>query len=637
MDGLSAFFDGSYMPHGHCYLWQPGILWTHVISDIFIAAAYFSIPFGLYYIRKKRQDWQYTGLFVLFSLFIFWCGVTHLLSIFTIWHGIYGIHGITKIITAVVSFFTAVVLMKNLPRILLIPSVKQIEDVNRKLAEEKIATSRLEAERESQRLINITLNAAPIGLMAIDRSGEIRIANQEVTKALGYSREQLVGKPVTELLAQNDSPSILSNEHIQRLIENKGSTFTYVHESLVDGMTQSGTAIPLEIRMHGEVISDEQIIFVSISDQRFKLKADKDSARLKAIIKSCDDAIIGKTLSGVVTDWNPAAEALYGYTEAEMIGEHISKLAPEELHEEIDTIHQSLSKGQKVDHIETVRLRKDGSKVDVMLTISMINDINGKPIGASTIARDITQQKLAQRQLELKNKALLDSNRALEQFAFIASHDLKEPLRKIISFGHIIKEEVESKLSEQSREFLGYMLNATERMQTLLESLLSYSRVTSRAKPFETVDLNEVMNDVLSDLQLAIEESEAKIDCEKLPRIKADRMQMQQLFQNLLGNSLKYKNNQVPPHIQIRSEKPDSYTTIISVKDNGIGFEQEQEAKVFEMFKRLHGRHEYEGIGVGLAICKKIVERHNGSITAISEPNEGAEFRITFLNMDEQE
>lgn len=624
------------MPHGHCYLWQPTILWTHVISDLFIAAAYFSIPFALYYIRKQRRDWQYTRLFVLFSLFIFWCGVTHLMGIVTIWHGIYGIHGVTKIITAVVSFFTAIVLLKFLPKILMIPSVRQIEEVNRKLAEEKITNSKLEAERESQRLINITLNAAPIGLMAIDRFGTIRIANPEVTNILGHSNEQLVGKPVVELLEQDDTPSLLHNDQIQKFIEQEGSTFTYVHESVVYGKTNSGSTIPLEIRMHGEIISGEQIIFVSISDQSFKLKAAQDSARLTAIIKSCDDAIIGKTLSGVVTDWNPAAESLYGYTKAEMIGQHISKLAPPELVDEIDKIHQSLRDGHKVDHLETVRVRKDGTKVDVMLTISPINDIHGNPIGASTIARDITHKKLAERQLELKNKALLASNQELEQFAFIASHDLKEPLRKIISFGRIIKDEVESQLSEQSREFLGYMLNATERMQTLLESLLSYSRVTSRAKPFEEVALSEVIKDVISDLQLLIDESQATIECEVLPVIKADRAQMHQLFQNLIGNSLKYRRSDVRPHIQIRSEKPDLYTVVITVQDNGIGFEQEHQTKIFEMFKRLHGRQEYEGIGVGLAICKKIVERHGGAITASGKPNEGAVFRITFFQLEDQ-
>ena len=635
MENFNTFFDGSYMPHGHCYLWQPQILWTHVISDLFIASAYFSIPFALYYLKKKRTDWQYSRLFLLFSMFIFWCGVTHLMGIITIWHGIYGIHGVTKVITAIVSFLTAVVLLKNLPRILLIPSVQEIEEVNRKLAEEKIANSKLEADRESQRLVNITLNAAPIGLMAIDCAGVIKISNPEVTKILGYSQDQLIGTSLSDLLKENTSTDLISHGHIQGLIEREGATFTYVHEDLVDGKTSQGSLVPLELRMHGEIISGEQVIFVSISDQRFKLKAAKDTARLTAIIKSCDDAIIGKTLSGVVTDWNPAAEKLYGYTEAEMIGQNISKLVPDELHDEIVHIHHDLREGHKVDHLETVRVRKDGSNVDVMLTISPINDIHGKPIGASTIARNISQQKIAQRQLELNNKALLASNQALEHFAFIASHDLKEPLRKIMSFGRIIQEEVENKLSDQSREFLGYMLSATERMQTLLESLLSYSRVTSRAKPFEEVDLNEVVNDVLSDLQLVIDDTEASIEYDQLPLIKADKMQMHQLFQNLIGNSLKYRKDTVKPYIQIRSQKPDLYSVLICVKDNGIGFEQAQGEKIFEMFKRLHGRNEYEGVGVGLAICKKIVERHGGTITAIAEPNEGAEFQITLLTVDD--
>ncbi|NVJ59521.1 MAG: PAS domain S-box protein [Gammaproteobacteria bacterium] len=631
MDLLTSFFDGSYMPHGHCYLWRPEILWTHVLSDILIAASYFSIPVLLFLIKKKRTDWKFKKVFLLFSLFIFLCGVTHLLSIFTIWHGIYGIHGVAKIATAVVSVLSAVVLFKLIPNILSIPSVEQIETANRLVAEKEIEKSRLQAERESERLFKLSLNAAPVGLLAIGKRGVIRIVNDEINEIFGFQNSELVDMEVSSLFVESN---FFSQEVIDRLTSEQGPNFRYISPSIIYAKKKNGDLVPVEVRAHGETYLGEQIIFMSVSDQSYKVQAEEVRSYLSEIVSSCDDAIIGKELDGTVTHWNPAAETLYGYDESEMVGESILKIVPQELHQQVFDFLNELKSGKKIKHIETIRVKKDGSLVNVMLTISPVKDFDGKVIGASVIARDITENINAKKALERQNRALERSNKELESFAFIASHDLKEPLRKIISFGQLIKEEVEAKLEPDTKDYLQYMISATVRMQSLLQSLLTYSRVTSRAKPFENVALNQVIKTVLTDLELKIEETEADIQVVELPEILAEPSQMYQLFQNLISNSLKYRKSDETPRIKIYSEQVNIHQVTVFVEDNGIGFEQKYSEQIFEMFKRLHGRSEYEGTGVGLAICRKIVEHHGGTIMATSSPGEGTVIELHF-NMNE--
>jgi PAS domain S-box-containing protein len=627
---FESFFNGDYMPHGHCYLWKPEILWINVISDSLIALAYFSIPFVLFYIIKKRSDWQFSRLFILFSLFIFMCGVTHVMGIITIWQGFYGLHGLFKFITALVSVITAIALVKLLPSILAIPSIQQIKHTNQRLAQEKIDKAKLEAHEESKRLLEKTLDASPSGLLALDQNGKISIVNQEIADMFGYSKAELIGKDINILLNTSYESTVLDNLFITKKIQQQGSNFKYIHPSIYLAKTQNNQNLPTEIQMHGEQVADEQIVFVAITDQTAKLKAEKTEAYLTAIFDSCDDPILGITLDGIITRWNKAAENLYGYSAQDIIQQSIFNLVSEQDQAQAKQTLEQVSKGQKIDHYEVTRIKKNGIEVQVMVTISPIKDYHGNIFGASIIDRDCTPANAAQQNLELKNIALQNSNKELENFAFIASHDLKEPLRKILSFGQLIQPEVKSLLSEQSREFFGYMLSAADRMQQLLSSLLSYSQISSRAKPHEVVDLNLVIKNVLSDLQLKIEETNATIESDLLPTIKADKIQIHQLFQNLIENALKYRHADRAPIIKIINHESTSYAAHLMISDNGIGFEQQYAEQIFDMFKRLHGRRDYQGTGVGLAICRKIIERHNGSIKAQSTNGEGAIFELHF-------
>ena len=251
------------------------------------------------------------------------------------------------------------------------------------------------------------------------------------------------------------------------------------------------------------------------------------------------------------------------------------------------------------------------------------------------IGIDISERKRAEEQKELYLEQLKRSNKELQDFAFVASHDLQEPLRKIQSFGELLVTEFNDSISEEGRDFLVRMQNAATRMRTLIDSLLAYSRVSTKTRPFFPVDLGEAAEEAQANLAVLMEEKAASVEVGNLPTVEGDKVQMIQLFQNLIGNALKFHRKGVSPKVKIhartiregRSGKADAYE--IFVEDNGIGFDESYLSRIFAPFQRLHGKSEYEGVGIGLAICRKIVERHHGHITANSRPDEGAVFAVT--------
>ena len=265
----------------------------------------------------------------------------------------------------------------------------------------------------------------------------------------------------------------------------------------------------------------------------------------------------------------------------------------------------------------------------------------------ATLAAEMEKKKSkelqkAQKDLEKRADELTRSNKELEEFAYIASHDLQEPLRKVKTFGDRLTQKYGEALGDQGQDYLKRMGSATSRMQTLINDLLTYSRVTSKAQPFTAVNLNSIVREVLSDLEIKIKEANAQIHVDNLLAIEADPVQMRQLFQNLIGNALKFSKPGVSPVVEIRSALKSSQgkdadeeslmnecVRVIKVVDNGIGFEEKYKEQIFHVFQRLHGRNEYAGTGIGLAVCRKLVTRHGGSIEAKSTPGKGSTFMIT--------
>ncbi len=246
----------------------------------------------------------------------------------------------------------------------------------------------------------------------------------------------------------------------------------------------------------------------------------------------------------------------------------------------------------------------------------------------ATLSQDINRMLAS---LEHQEEALRKSNQELEQFAYVASHDLQEPLRKVQAFSDRLASKYADKLDDDGKLYISRMQDASNRMRTLIQDLLAYSRIRSKGQEFIMVDLNEIVKGVISDLEVRLEQSSGRVEVGELPTVLADPLQMRQVFQNLIGNALKFKKSNVPPVVKVMAKlKNDAH--IIAVQDNGIGFEQQYAERVFEIFQRLHGRSDFEGTGMGLAIVKKILERHVGSIRAKSEPGKGTVFVLTLPN-----
>jgi signal transduction histidine kinase len=280
-------------------------------------------------------------------------------------------------------------------------------------------------------------------------------------------------------------------------------------------------------------------------------------------------------------------------------------------------------------------VRKDATFFWGSVLITALHDEKGEVMGFAKVTRDLTERKHAEDVLRKKNRELERINQELSSFAYIASHDLQEPLRKIQTFISRISELEKDNLSERSRDYFTRIENAGERMQQLINDLLSYSRTRPDETKMEDVDLNALLRDVIKNLSQAIEEKHATVDVGDLPHVRGIKFQLQQLFANLLSNALKFSRAGVRPHIRVAALKENLTEeevregNQIIVEDNGIGFDEEYKEKIFELFQRLHGRSEYAGTGIGLAIVKKIVENHNGSIYATSVPGQGSTFHIS--------
>lgn len=352
--------------------------------------------------------------------------------------------------------------------------------------------------------------------------------------------------------------------------------------------------------------------------------------RLADIVESSDEAIISKDLNFIISSWNKGAEKVYGYSADEMIGKHISTLMTRTEWEKVSKLVEEVKKGKSVAQYEAKRLRKEGTEIDISVTLSPIRNYEGKITEISVIARDISKRKKAEKQLKETIDKLKRSNDELQQFAYITSHDLQEPLRTIASFTQLLEKRYKNRLDSDADEYIDFIVDGAVRMKEMIQGLLYYSRVGTKGGKFELTNTEDTLNDALSNLKLTVKENNAEITHDKLPTVIADKGQLTQLFQNLIENAIKFKKEDIPPKIHIsavKDEKKNEY--IFTVSDNGIGMEPQYTDKIFEVFKRLHTIDEYRGAGIGLAISKRILERHGGRIWVKSELGKGSTFYFT--------
>src|SRR5260221_1030676 len=377
-----------------------------------------------------------------------------------------------------------------------------------------------------------------------------------------------------------------------------------------------------------------------MADQKVALKTSEQ--RYHEMIEEVEDyAILMLDSNGIIQNWNKGAQKIKGYTEDEIVGNHFRIFypmadqegrLPEKLMAEARKMGKAIHEGWRV--------RKDGSTFWGSIVITALHDEENRVTGFSKVTRDLTERKNAEERIRQYTRQLESQNKELQQFAFAAAHDMKEPLRKIQLYHSAILDDEELLLNGRQKSFLIRSADAARRMQGLIEDLLALTKISGRKEQFEIVDLNATLHEIIAFYRETVDELHASIVCKPLPPVPGVAFQLRQLLTNLIGNSLKYHHKSRTPQIEINStqivrpvDKDDQHPVNrrflrITIKDNGIGFDPQYAEKVFDMLERLHGSDDVPGSGVDLAICKRIVENHNGYITAEGYPDQGALFEI---------
>ena len=392
----------------------------------------------------------------------------------------------------------------------------------------------------------------------------------------------------------------------------------------------------------GELAESFKTMIAELKSSRDEIVKNKDFA--ENIIISMADMLITVDDDGVIKRVNETTMTLTGYKETEIVGQSVRMLTGTETFLNEDEFQQ-MTKTRKLFEIEKDFVRKNGEKFKVSISSSILQ---GRSAAAVIVAKDISNRIADEKILKQYTDKLEQSNKELEDFAYVASHDLQEPLRKVQAFGDRLVSKYGESLNEEATDYIRRMRNAAGRMQSLINDLLTFSRVASKARSFQAVDIKEITKAVVSDLEVRIEQTRGKVEIGDLPTIDVDPVQMRQLLQNLIGNALKFHRPNKNPVVKVRAEivaqtggtflvnekdgktigDGSSFCKII-VQDNGIGFEEKYLNKIFTVFQRLHGRTDYDGSGIGLAVCRKIAERHGGIISAISNPSVGSTFFVT--------
>ena len=482
------------MPHGHCYFWQPEILWTHIVGDILTSVSYYFIPVALIIFIKKRKDIEFRQVFILFGLFILLCGATHTIDIWTIWVPTYRLESFAKLMTGLVSVSTSIVVFRLIPKALKIPNPVELKEA-----------------------------------------------------------ENLAGQAA------------------------------------------------------------------------------------KAIEQIEDYAIQLLDLEGNIQNWNEGVQNLKGYKPEDILGKNFSTFFSEEQRQNrlpVQLIHTADRAGKA--QYEGWLRKKDNSYFWGNLTITAVRNEEGVIIGYVKITRDFTQR----RKNEKRERRLLQieaRKKEVEQFSYIASHDMQAPLQTVKNFADLMREDYHDKLDDDGHKYLDFISESITRMENLIEALLNYSRIGKNEK-LELVHCNELLEAVLADLSFKIQKSETSFEIGELPVLAAYKTEMRMLFQNLISNAIKFRREDISTHVRISAHKERDLWKF-AIQDNGIGISKKHTEKIFQVFQRLHSKDEYEGTGIGLANCVRIVELHGGKIWVESTEGEGSTFYFTIpiLNSPEFE
>lgn len=673
-DYFRELFSSGYLPKGACFQWNQSIVWTNAISDIFMALVHFAVPILILVFISKRKDISYSWKFLFFfSAFNFLSGVLYLIDIFITWHPVHSLDALVRLFASFTAIGTAIFLVPFISRVLKITNPEELKELNLKL----------EAEMEEHRKavqINELLLVLTVGISTarnIHESfyftlkkicdttkwalGDAWLYNPETDRmefANAFYDEAF--KEMVSFVNISSRVTFCKGEGLPgKAWETKNSVWEndiskMHHLPRREAAEKAGikTAVACPIPLDDEVIAvmafymleehEEDKKFVEIitavsgqlglilKQKRLEENQKEAHLRFHSLTESSPDAIILADKKGKIVFANKGTENLFGYSKEELIGNSLTILMPERYRKpHQDGINRYISTKQARVIGKTVALeglKKDNTEFPMELSVGTWE--GNKEIFFSGIIRDVTERKRTETELLQKNKELEQSNQELERFAFVASHDMKEPLRMVSNYTQLLSKRYTHVLDEEGREYIKYAVEGVHRIQKLINDLLTYARVGQMELDFKDTDINIILHDALTNLENAIKESKAEIIYENMPIVSGIAPQLIQLFQNLISNAIKFIPQNTRPAIKINAKK-EKDLWLFSVVDNGIGIEPQYAEKIFVLFQRLHAWNMYPGTGIGLAICKKIVELHGGAIWFDSVPGEGTTFYFT--------
>jgi PAS domain S-box-containing protein len=471
--------------------------------------------------------------------------------------------------------------------------------------------------------LRLVVEASPSGMIMVDQLGKIVLVNPQVERLFGYTRKELLGQSVDILV-----PEALRGKHPghrDRFTADPKVRSMGMGRDLY-GQRKDGSQVPVEIGLNPFITESETFVLASIVDITERKRAEE---RLRLVVEAAPSGMIMVDHQGKIVLANTQIERLFGYSREELLGQSIEMLVPAASRAKHPGHRDSFFAEPKARSMGIGRdlfgLRKDGTELPVEIGLNPLMTDGERFVLASVV--DITERKQAQELLQQNLIDLKRSNEELQQFAYVCSHDLQEPLRVISNYTQLLAKRYKGALDTDADEFMEFTVDAARRMQELINDLLLYSRVETKGQDFKATDCSATVEIVLANLAIAIKESGAQILCEPLPIIKADSSQLLQLFQNLLSNAIKFRD-QKPPIIHVSAQDQTTHW-LFKITDNGLGLDMKYAERIFVIFQRLHTKEKYPGSGIGLAICKKIVERHGGHLWVESELGSGSSFNFT--------
>lgn len=635
---LALSSTATFLPHGFCYNWEPRLVWTHVVADLVIALSYLSISTTLaWLVFKCRGEIPFSWIVVAFGLFIIACGATHFIEVITLWWPYYWLSANVKVITAIASLTTALALPPLVPHVTrLLRAAKLSEDRRSQLETthallqgeiesrgqtlEKmagdIAIRNSELQETTQRLYT-TLSSIGDGVIATDGDGHVSFMNGVAEKLTGWTLPQAVGMPLSMVFRILNETTREEVEGPFQKVKRTGAPVPLSRHTLLIsrdgreiGIDDSGAPI---LNEYGDV-TGVILTFRDITDKRV---AEEARLLLASIVDSSDDAILSRNLNGIITSWNNGAEKLYGYRREEVINKHFSMLLPED--EGVNLIERESSLlASGVQHMESMRLCKDGRVIDVSLTVSPIYDYTGQQMGIATVGRDITAQRLAQEALRTSEKLA-----ATGRLAATIAHEINNPLEAVMNLLYLIETESESR--DGVRQLASQAQSELSRVAHITRQTLAFYRDST--KPV-TVDLREVVESLLEIYKREIQDKNVLVAVEMESGLAVDGFagELRQVFANLIRNAIEAM--QAKGSIEIRGSKGTNGYVSITVTDSGPGIPPNLLDRIFEPFFTTKG---VNGTGLGLWVTQGIVQKHGGNITVSSPPRglgSGAQFEV---------